>query len=58
MGKNIEWADLEALMDEFEFNSIEDMRGYIYYLQGVKEDYEYVKGKFKNLTNELCNFLY
>ena len=53
MGKNIEWADLEALMDEFEFKNIEDMRGYIYYLKGVQEDYEHVKGRIKSLANEL-----
>lgn len=49
MGKNIEWADLEALMDEFEFDTIEQLRGYIYYLHGVKEDYEYLKGEVKAL---------
>ena len=49
MGKHIEMHDLEALMDEFEFETIEQLRSYIYYLNGVKEDYEYLKGEVKAL---------
>lgn len=40
MGKHIEWAELEALMNEFEFETIEQLRCYIYALMGVIEYYE------------------
>ena len=53
MGKNIEWADLETLMDEFEFETVEGLRSYIYYLQGVKEDYEILKRKIRILNAEI-----
>lgn len=53
MGKHIEMHDLEALMDEFEFETIEQLRGYIYYLQGVKEDYNYLKNKVRTLCKSL-----
>ena len=53
MGKNIEWADLEALMDEFEFDTIEQLRSYIYYLHGVKEDYYHLKSKVRTLNATL-----
>lgn len=57
MGKHIEMHDLEALMDEFEFETIEQLISYIYYLQGVKEDYEILKRKIRTIYNEL-DFLY
>ena len=53
MGKHIEWADLEALMDEFEFETIEQLRSYIYYLHGVQEDHYYLKCKVRALYAEL-----
>lgn len=53
MGKHIEWAKLEALMDEFEFETIEQLRSYIYYLNDVQADYELLKDKVRALYEDL-----
>ena len=55
MGKNIEWAELEALMDEFEFKTIEEIRICMHALMRVIEYYEYLKGKVeKDELDSLC----
>lgn len=44
---------LQDLLNTHDFESIEDVIGYIDYLEEVQADYEYLKEKFKNLIDEI-----
>lgn len=50
--------DVKELLKKTGCDCIEDLYGYICYLQDVKEDYEFLKGQIKSLANKAANELY
>lgn len=50
--------DIKELLKRTGCNCIEDVWGYICYLKGVQEDYEFVKNNIEHLAHKIENELY
>lgn len=53
MNKEFAIQTLEQLLKHYECSSIQELWNYIEYLKEVRGDYELLKGKVKNLANEI-----
>ena len=44
---------MQDLLNKYDCESVLELYGYIEYLEGVKEDHEYMKERFKSFVNEI-----
>lgn len=55
MEREFKIKTLEQLLECYECNSIRELWNYIEYLKEVRDDYELLKSKVKNIANEIDN---